>query len=143
MNTLLNFCSDDDRLDFLPSEFGVDGLRVEQLVFNIMNKLVKEYDGGYWEFANTVKGEIPVMLWDVDKQVTARNDGLQEDITMSAKTASLAANIMAYNKLCWFFYDNNNERKASRYCKLYSDLRDWAYSNLGDEEVTAIYRFLD
>jgi hypothetical protein len=143
METLLNYCSDDDRLDFLPSEFGVDGLRVEQLIFNIMSRLVKEYNGGYWEFANTIKGDIPVIVWSTDEEVTARNDGLQENIAMSGRVASVAVNIMAYNKLCWHFYDNNNERKASRYCKLYSDLKDWAYNNLEDEEVAAIYRFLD
>ena len=48
--------ADDERMDFLPSQFGRHYLKFENTLFALAGKTLQGYKGGYWEFAITHGG---------------------------------------------------------------------------------------
>lgn len=48
--------ADEDRMNFLPSQFGRHYLKFENTLFALAGKTLQGYKGGHWEFATTHSG---------------------------------------------------------------------------------------
>ncbi len=86
------------RLRTLPTRFPGLFLVFEMSVFNYMDKFVKSYNGGYWEYIELSNGGFYMSL-NSDKSFNLTVDSNGFEGTMSADAASLVVNLFVYCQL--------------------------------------------
>ncbi len=82
----------------LPKRFPHLYLVFEMSVFNCMDKFVKSYNGGYWEYIDLSNGGFYMSLKS-DKPLVVEIHSNDFAETMSADAASLVANLFVYCRL--------------------------------------------
>ena len=123
------------RLEFLPSK--LTHLRAvvefENLLYGTMRAITqRQYNGGYWKFVDLDNGGM-VCLLDSDDEFDVLVSSNAFGGTMSAKAASIVANIFALNTLVW-------QLKSDRILELYHWLLDYASQQ---EESSKIFSAID
>ncbi|MDA3922321.1 MAG: antirestriction protein [Salinisphaera sp.] len=124
---------EDQRMHFLPRFFGHDMRVGETLVFNWMQELAADYDGGYWTFYELSNGGF-YMAPELDcETIRIRCSGNFYNGQMSPDAAGIVATLYALNALVW-------KTRRSRHKDMFDRLRDYA----GDHaEGPAIFAAID
>lgn len=94
-----NLVAEGDRLSFLPTFFGQHlMMRGETLVFNWLDRLSEDYNGGYWHFYRLSNGGF-YLAPDSDKSMRISVEGNGFDGEMSADAAGIVATFFALSQL--------------------------------------------
>lgn len=121
------------RLEFLPEFFGVNLMLVgENYVYNSMEKLSKDYRGGYWNFYKLSNGGF-YMAPHMSTKLNVTVHGNYYEGVVSADAAGIIATLSALCALCHQF-------PCDRYIDLYDSLRDYISFH---PESSEIYRAID
>lgn len=124
------------RLQFLPKHFHLDYLRIEQMVYDLAREQLDGYNGGYWDYAESVSCQAPIMIpppgplpggkWELTNPIG-------ESVKVSPEAAGIILTTVAVNAL-WHTYPENEllERAWMR-------LQDYGHH----PESAAIWRALD
>lgn len=120
------------RLNTLPTLFGRHFLRVEQSIFQWMERLCPEYTGGYWHFYTLSNGGF-FMALDTDSRVCIQVEGNGFHRAMSPMAAGVVVCLFAYSHLC---FTTRSDEIASHY----SALRDYAAQHT---EAAKIFAAID
>ena len=138
---------DDSRIELLPQYFGQYMMDVEQIIFDRMDRHIKEYKGGYFDFyeINPGPGEdlIPLMVWTKEGKINLENCNNYFEGETTPLIASMAISMLVYNHFSWQLAkigrskDDFENKDAKRFDKYYWDLRGWAYSGVlyGEDEI--------
>lgn len=84
------------RLEQLPSNFGQQFLRVESAIYLFMEKLCKQYNGGYWDFY-TLSNDGFFMAPAMGNSLTIEWADNYFEGTMTANAAGIVACLFAYS----------------------------------------------
>lgn len=111
----------EDRKNFLVKNFGMAGLRLEQLVYAHADRLCPEYNGGMWEFAYIKKGKqlVPFMYLSEDKPIKMVN-------SMNFGEAKVCG--IAMGLVCTLFALEPLAHREDKYCKMFHVIRDYIIS---------------
>ena len=107
------------RMQFLPRFLGHDMRVGEALVYDWMQALAPDYDGGYWEFYELSNGGFYMAPELGCETIRIRCPGNFYDATMSPDAAGIVATLYALNALVW------KTRKAELR-DMFDRLRDYA-----------------
>ncbi len=90
---------DADRLRVLPRHFGCLMIRVEQAIYQWMETLCPDYNGGYWEFYDVSNGAFFMVPHRTQPwRVTCPN---QFEGELSSEAAGITACLYALSDLCF------------------------------------------
>ena len=120
------------RMDFLPKFCGKYFMQFENMVYDDLRKMCKNYDGGLWEFYTLSNGGFYMAL-EQDEPLELECYSNYYKGSMSAEAGSIAINLFALNGLAWHL----QPEKFSEYFHL---LRDFA---LEHKEAKEIMKFID
>lgn len=130
---LANEVDADQRMDFLPEFFGNNLMLVgENYIYNTMEKLSKDYNGGFWKFYKLSNGGF-YMAPHMSKKLTVSVHGNYYEGDVSADAAGIIATLFALSALCHQF-------PSDRYIDLYHHLRDYISCH---PEGSEIYKAID
>lgn len=133
--------TDTNRLDFYPKYFPIIFPKIEEALYQAMQNLTQEYDGGYWNFytftGNNGK-EIPVVLWDAnpDIEIHIESPGFQETYTTSPLVASFTIWTMIINQALW-------HTKDIMLHDYWCELSNFAYSTFTKDDQVVFHNVLD
>jgi hypothetical protein len=114
---------ENDRLNFLPKYLGVRLMMSgEHFIFNWMNKLSDNYQGGYWNFYDLSNGGF-FMAPKSDSQFSIFVQGNGFDGIVSPDSAGIIATLYALNTLMFRVKDRDD---YERIVNLYYLLRDFS-----------------
>jgi len=122
---------EDQRLEQLPKQFGQRFLLVENAVYQFMEQLCEQYNGGYWEFYSLSNGGFfmaPVMGNTV-KIAWAEN---YFEGTVTANAAGIIA--------CLFAYSYAAMKGSEQAAEMFHKLRDYIHHH---EERDLIFKVVD
>ena len=113
--------SEKDRKNFLVSNFGMAGLRIEQMVYAHADRLCPEYKGGYWEFAYIKKGKklVPFMYLASEKPIMMVN---------SMNHGKALVDGIAMGLVCTLFALEPLAHREDKYCQMFHVIRDYIIS---------------
>lgn len=117
--------AESDRLNFLFEKLGADCVKFENMIYRVADKLLVDYDGGYWEFVDCNNGAFFMYPRKNDYHITCDNY-FDEDVD-----ATVAGIILTMYALSW--------------CNLsdaYYKLRDYTVV-LTEEEQRQVFRGID
>lgn len=139
MLDIFSVVADSDRDDFLPSVFGSPAfLLVENCCFNIAEKTLEGYSGGFWDFVKNSDGHGYLRP---NYEGVARLSTEWESLPVSSDAAGLVITIMASNMLIWHYH---HKGAPAHVIQKLRDNYDYLMSCFGDHpEHSAIWRFLD
>jgi len=154
--TSIHKVSDENRLDFLPFYFGYHTQVVENMLFNIAQEFIEEYEKGYWDFfkidiidpklPSSEAKSIPLLVWQEEQEVTLLLVNYQKEVVVRGLVASVALNLMVFSHLASYFYEKN-EKMTDVCTNIYHDLNQWVFSEentlFTKEELTTINNFID
>jgi hypothetical protein len=111
--------SEGQRLGTLPDVFGgtVNGLIVEQAVFNVAGQIVDGYRGGYWEFVRLRDGGFYMHL-DTEQKYRIRCEGNGYDGEVSGDALGIIVCMFAYSNLSFEATGAFQERLSNLYYSL-------------------------
>jgi hypothetical protein len=118
-----------DRNMFMVTHFPTAYMKVENGIYNTMDKFCKDYRGGYWDFVELSNGGGYMSL------ETEAPDGMQVSCdnyyrgVMTLDAASITANLYAINKAVWD--DPDNEALVNQYYFL----RDFALEHKERDKI--------
>lgn len=141
----LDLVAEADRLEFLPQHFGNDALQFEGMIFAYAEHQITDYNGGYWEFGLLDNGA-PVMIWlgmgEEDMYQVVCDTNFFND-QMSALEVSLGLNIVVNNLMGWKYHEKGDHETSQEFFDRYEKIKSWVYSNLKDDQISRIHRYLD
>ena len=111
-----------DRLSFLPYLFGNDFLYAEAYVYALAQKMMPEYQGGFWHFIRLPDGA----NWF--------------DRTVSADAAGIILTSLVINRQLWLYHDSGDAGLTQLYRM--RDAQLWRHIEF-HPECNAIYAALD
>ncbi len=95
-----------DRLSFLPYLFGNDFLYAEAYVYALAQKMMPEYQGGFWHFIRLPDGG-GYMMPDGDRFHMV-NGANWFDRTVSADAAGIILTSLVINRQLWLYHDSGD-----------------------------------
>lgn len=95
-----------DRLSFLPYLFGNDFLYAEAYVYALAQKMMPEYQGGFWHFIRLPDGG-GYMMPDGDRFHLVNGENWF-DRTVSADAAGIILTSLVINRQLWLYHDSGN-----------------------------------
>ncbi|HFN5743502.1 TPA: antirestriction protein, partial [Escherichia coli] len=93
-----------DRLSFLPYLFGNDFLYAEAYVYALAQKMMPEYQGGFWHFIRLPDGGGYIMP-DGDRFHMV-NGANWFDRTVSADACGIILTSLVINRQLWLYHDS-------------------------------------
>ncbi len=99
-----------DRLSFLPYLFGNDFLYAEAYVYALAQKMMPEYQGGFWHFIRLPDGG-GYMMPDGDRFHLVNGENWF-DRTVSADAAGIILTSLVINRQLWLYHDSGDIRAA-------------------------------
>ena len=127
-----------DRLFFLPYLFGQDFLYVEASVYALAEKMMPEYEGGFWHFIRLPDGG-GYMMPDGDRFHIV-NGANWFDRTVSADACGIILTSLVINRQLWLYHDSGNAGLTHLYRM--RDAQLWSHIEF-HPECNAIYAALD
>lgn len=97
-----------DRLSFLPYLFGNDFLYAEAYVYALAQKMMPEYQGGFWHFIRLPDGG-GYMMPDGDRFHLVNGENWF-DRTVSADAAGIILTSLVINRQLWLYHDSGDDR---------------------------------
>lgn len=120
--------ADDDRMDFMPKHLGIQNLMVGQNMFPAyLEKLSKDYKGGYWEFYELSNGGWYTAPKGDQRYKISQPSNYYEG-EMSADAAGITASLYTLSHLA-----NTTEEDAL--INAYHLLRDFAIEHAEGQEI--------
>ena len=95
-----------DRLSFLPYLFGNDFLYAEAYVYALAQKMMPEYQGGFWHFIRLPDGG-GYMMPDGDRFHLVNGENWF-DRTVSADAAGIILTSLVINRQLWLYHDSGD-----------------------------------
>ena len=123
---------DDQRSAVFVKHFKNNFLLAEQLVFVWMDRLCKEYNGGYWHIYELSNGGF-YMAPETDARFETLCPGFGTSVLLSADAAGLVASLFAVCQLA-------NQTRDDHVIELYHLLRDYVFEH---QEAGNIFRAID
>jgi len=120
-----------ERLEQLPNKFGKQFLRVESAIYQFMEKLCKQYNGGYWDFYRLSNGGFFMAPSMANNVKIAWSENYFEG-TMTVNAAGVVACLFAYSAIA----GQGSEEATEQFYKL----RDYAQRH---DEQDLIFRAID
>ncbi|CSX74894.1 putative antirestriction protein [Shigella sonnei] len=102
-----------DRLSFLPYLFGNDFLYAEAYVYALAQKMMPEYQGGFWHFIRLPDGG-GYMMPDGDRFHMV-NGANWFDRTVSADAAGIILTSLVINRQLWLYHDSGDAGSVTVY----------------------------
>ena len=127
-----------DRLSFLPYLFGNDFLYAEAYVYALAQKMMPEYQGGFWHFIRLPDGG-GYMMPDGDRFHMV-NGANWFDRTVSADAAGIILTSLVINRQLWLYHDSGDAGLTQLYRM--RDAQLWRHIEF-HPECNAIYAALD
>ena len=127
-----------DRLSFLPYLFGNDFLYAEVYVYALAQKMMPEYQGGFWHFIRLPDGG-GYMMPDGDRFHMV-NGANWFDRTVSADAAGIILTSLVINRQLWLYHDSGDAGLTQLYRM--RDAQLWRHIEF-HPECNAIYAALD
>ncbi|MGP2358987.1 antirestriction protein [Escherichia coli] len=127
-----------DRLSFLPYLFGNDFLYAEAYVYALAQKMMPEYQGGFWHFIRLPDGG-GYMMPDGDRFHMV-NGANWFDRTVSADAAGIILTSLVINRQLWLYHDSGDAGLIQLYRM--RDAQLWRHIEF-HPECNAIYAVLD
>lgn len=124
---------DTERMAALPRHFGRQGLRVEQSVYGVMDRLTKEYRGGYWEYYELSNGGF-YMAPKTDEEFTFSVAGNGYEGRMSADAAGITACLFVLSSLA-FTLNSVNPTACEKVAEHYHLLLDFASTHAEAKKI--------
>ncbi|HHZ6073688.1 TPA: antirestriction protein [Escherichia coli] len=127
-----------DRLSFLPYLFGNDFLYAEAYVHALAQKMMPEYEGGFWHFIRLPDGG-GYMMPDGDRFHLVNGENWF-DRTVSADAAGIILTSLVINRQLWLYHDSGDAGLTQLYRM--RDAQLWRHIEF-HPECNAIYAALD
>ena len=127
-----------DRLSFLPYLFGNDFLYAEAYVYALAQKMMPEYQGGFWHFIRLPDGG-GYMMPDGDRFHLVNGENWF-DRTVSADAAGIILTSLVINRQLWLYHDSGDAGLTHLYRM--RDAQLWSHIEF-HPECNAIYAALD
>lgn len=127
-----------DRLSFLPYLFGNDFLYAEAYVYALAQKMMPEYQGGFWHFIRLPDGG-GYMMPDGDRFHLVNGENWF-DRTVSADAAGIILTSLVINRQLWLYHDSGDAGLTQLYRM--RDAQLWRHIEF-HPECNAIYAALD
>lgn len=128
-----NIISQEDRMDFLPSFFGFNLMLVgESMVYSWMERLSKDYKGGYWNFYRLSNGGF-YMAPNYTEEMSIEVVGNYVETVVSPDAAGIIATAFALGQMSTMYSDE-------RLIDLYHLLRSYIHEH---SESSAIFQAID
>lgn len=119
------------RLEQLPEKFGQRFLLVENAIYQFMEQLCDQYNGGYWEFYALSNGGF-YMAPAMGNSLKIAWSGNYFEGSMTAQAAGIVA--------CLFAYSYAAMKGSEEASEMFHRLRDYVYHH---EERDLIFRAID
>jgi hypothetical protein len=123
---------DEKRLDFLPRHLGTLCVRIETLIFSILDQASPDYAGGFWEFFELSNGGFYIAP-QTQRRLRMKWDDNYFEREMSAGAAGIAVTLFVLSTMS---LNLNSQRLAEKFHLL----RDFASDH---PEASAIFGFID
>ena len=124
--------TEDEREDFIMTKFNnsiINSLMFEQNVYGITNHSCKDYDGGYWEFANLNQNKGFFMHLNKEERFTLQNLNYQQAYSVDGRILGLIMCIMLYSQASFTFFKSKPDL-SKLYSEHYHNLRGAFYSTV-------------
>jgi hypothetical protein len=118
---------DKERLKFLPKFFPHVYLRVEMAIYDSMQRMCKEYEGGYWHMYTLSNGACYMTPAIEEMELVVDTNCYRGK--MSGDAAGLVTCLFVFNQLCW------NNPQNSAYVDLFYKLKDFAMQHKEADEI--------
>ena len=102
---------DEKRLDFLPRHLGTLCVRIEALIFNILDQASPDYAGGFWEFYDLSNGGFYIAPQS-DSRFRMKWDDNYFEGEMSAGAAGIAVTLFVLSTMS---LNLNSQRLAEKF----------------------------
>ena len=124
---------ENERLDVLPTYFGKHMMEFEGLVFDFARALLKEYDGGFWEFVEIPGGMF--MYPDSEKEYTVVSPNYAE-YKLPCEYAGIVVTLCALSHLSFSMYERKED--PDNVSRFFYALRDFAFDGEYAKEICAL-----
>lgn len=124
--------SDENRMDFLPENFGSKMLWAENYIYNVLSNLCSQYTGGYWEFYELSNNGFYMAPTESEKMLL-QSWFNQFEGEVSADAAGIIATLYTLNALCM-------KTNSNRFLEDYENLLDFAELH---KEASKIFAAID
>jgi len=124
--------SENKRGGVLPHYFGRHFIRGEMMVYNALENVCSDYNGGFWDFYELSNGGF-FMAPRSNAQFHIQCDGNYFDGQLSATGAGIVACLMAFSGLA-------SLTEEDRIINLFHQLREYAHTH---EEAALIFQAID
>lgn len=123
------------RMHFLPAKFkgNINAfLSFENGVYNQANKMCRDYDGGYWEFAECKDGNAFFIHPNgADKSYTISNINTQQDYEVDGRIFGMLASWIIFSHAS-FAFEHKDPSASAMFANHYHALRDAFYGLVDD-----------
>ncbi|HBX74442.1 antirestriction protein [Haliea sp.] len=120
---------EDQRLGFFPKYAGEYFLQLEAMIFQTMDRLCPDYNGGMWTMWELSNGGCYLSPALPDDQVRMVCEGNCFEGKLSTDAAGIVVSLVAINHLAWSVPD------PEHFNTLFYALRDWAIEHPESEHI--------